>query len=94
LSDALPIQNYLKRDALLSLFFIFTLEHAIRKAKRNQEGVEFRSTYHILVHADDNSLNENINTIKKNKEVLSETGKEVDPAINVEITKYTFICHH
>jgi len=53
LSDMLPIRNGLKQgDALMPLFFTFTLECAIRRVQVNQDGLKLNGTHQLLVYAD------------------------------------------
>jgi hypothetical protein len=55
-------------DALYSLLFNFTLEHAIRKVQENQAGLKLIWSHQLLAYADDvNLLGGNIDTIKKNR---------------------------
>jgi hypothetical protein len=65
LSDTFVVQNDLKQNALTQLHFNFSLEHAIRKVQENLETFKQNGVRQRLVHADDNLLGENINTIKK-----------------------------
>jgi hypothetical protein len=91
LSDVFPILNGLKQgDALLPLLFNFALEYVIRKVQENQVGqkangthqllvyIEVNGTHQLLVYADDvNLLGDDINTIMKTTEALTNASKEV-----------------
>jgi hypothetical protein len=72
LSHAFLIQNGLKQgDSLSPLLFNIVSEYAIWKVQDNQVGLEFNVTHQLLFCADDVSmLDGNINTMKRNTEVL------------------------
>jgi hypothetical protein len=58
-----------------------------KKTNRNK----LNGTHQILVYADDNLLDKDINITKKNKEALLDGRKEVCIEVNTEQTKYMFI---
>jgi hypothetical protein len=90
LSDSSPIQNGLKQaDALSPLLFNFALEYAIRTVQDNHVGLKLNGTHQILAYADDvNLLGDNIDTVNKNTENVTDSSKEVGLEVNVEKTRY------
>jgi hypothetical protein len=86
LSDTFSIRNGLKQgDALLPFLFNCALEYTISKVRANQEGMKLNDTRHIPNYASDvNILGESIHTIKKNKEALKVTSKEIGLEVNAE----------
>jgi hypothetical protein len=85
-SDKFPIQNGLEQeDALLPLLFNFALEYIIGRVQGNQEGLKLNRTHQILAYGeDDNIVEENMDTIKKNTEALLQSSKEDGLEVNPE----------
>jgi hypothetical protein len=60
------------------MLFSFSVEYTIRKVQEHQVGLKLNGTNQLLFYADDvNLLGVNIDTIKKNTEVLIDASKEV-----------------
>jgi hypothetical protein len=56
----------------------FTLEYAIRRVQKNQEGLTLNGTHQLLAYADGvNTVEENVDTRQKNTEALLDAGKDV-----------------
>jgi histidinol-phosphate/aromatic aminotransferase/cobyric acid decarboxylase-like protein len=64
------------------------LEYTIRRVQEIQEGLKLDGSYQFLAYADDNIVEKNINTIKKNAEALLDTNEEVGLKVHPEETKY------
>jgi hypothetical protein len=96
LSDKFPIQDGLKqRDALSSLLFNFALQYAVRNVQESQAELKLNVTHQLLVYADDVNLpGDNIDTIKKNTETLTDSSKDVGLEIKSEKTKYMLLSRH
>jgi hypothetical protein len=55
-------------------------------------GLKLNGTHQLLVYADDvKLLGDNIDTIKKNIETVTEAGKKVGLEVNAEKTKYMLL---
>jgi len=74
-----PIRSGLKQgDALSPLLFNFALPYAIRRVQVNQGGLKLNGTHQLLAYADDvNILGGNVDTVKKNAEILVAATKEI-----------------
>jgi hypothetical protein len=58
-------------------------------------GLKLNGTHHFLAYADDvNVLGDNIDTIKKNTEIVIDGSKEVGLEMNVAKTKYMLLSRH
>jgi hypothetical protein len=65
------------------------------QVQENQVGLKLNGTHQLLVYADGmNLLGDNIDTMKKNTEMLTDASKEVGLEINTEKTKYMLLPHH
>ena len=72
----------------MPLLSIFALLFAIRRAQINQDGLKINCTNQILVHADVDTLDRSVHTIKKNTEVLVVASKETGLEVNADKTKH------
>jgi hypothetical protein len=71
------------------------LEYAIRKVQENQVGLKPNGTHQLLAYSDlVNLLGDNIDTIKKNMDILIDASKEVGLEVNVDKTKYMLLSRH
>jgi hypothetical protein len=60
------------------VLFNLALEYAIRKVQENQVGLKLNGTHLLLAYADNvNLLGNDIDSIKKNTEILIDASKEV-----------------
>jgi hypothetical protein len=81
LSDTYHIENGPKQgDALSPLLFNFALEYAIKKVQQLQ-----------VCDDDVNLLGDNIDTINKITETLTDASTEVGTEVNAEKTKYILL---
>jgi hypothetical protein len=90
------IGKYRKQgDASLPLLFNLALEYAIRNSQENHIGLKLNGTHQLLICADDVSLlGDNIDTIKKKTQILTDASKGVGLEVNTEKTKYMLLsCH-
>jgi hypothetical protein len=63
--------------------------------QENQVGLKLNGTHQLLAYADDMKLlGDNIDTIKKNMEILTDASKDVGLEINVDKTKYMLLSRH
>jgi hypothetical protein len=77
------------------LLFNFALEYVVRKVQENQMGLKLNATHQLLAYADDvNVMEDNIDTMRKNSELLIYASREVPLDINIERTKYVLLSHH
>jgi hypothetical protein len=96
LSDNFLLQICLKqRDASSPLLFNIALEYASRNVQENQVRLKLNGIHQLLVYAHHvNLLDDNIDTIKKIMETLTDASKEVGLEINTEKTKCILLSRH
>jgi hypothetical protein len=69
------------------LLFSFALEYTIRKVQENNVELKLNWTHHLLVSANDvDLLRNNIGSIKKTPETLSDASKKIGLEVNAEKT--------
>jgi hypothetical protein len=79
-------------DALSPLLFNVALEYAIRKVQENLAVLKLNGTHHLLAYANDvHLLGDNIDTINKHTQTLTDVSKEVGLEVNVEKSKYMLV---
>jgi hypothetical protein len=77
------------------LLFNFALEYAVRKVQENQVELKLNGTHDLLVYVDDvYMLSDNVITIQKNTETISDTSKEVGLEVNAKKTKCLLMSRH
>jgi hypothetical protein len=67
----------------------------MRKVQENQLGLKLNGTHQLCVYADEvNILGDNTDTIKKKRQTVIDTGKEVCLDVNTEKTRYMLLSLH
>jgi hypothetical protein len=95
-SNMFPIQNDIKHGHdLMPLLSNFALKYSTQKAQENQAGLKLDGTLQMPVYAKDvNLLGDKTDTIRKNKEALTDTSKATGLEVNTEKTKFMLMsCH-
>jgi hypothetical protein len=65
------------------------------EVQENQVGLKFNGTHQLLAYADYvNLMGENIDTINKNTEILTDASKKIGLEINLGKTKYMLVSHY
>jgi hypothetical protein len=96
LSNKFSIKIGLKQGNSLSLLLLnFALKYTTKNVQENQVGLKLRRTHQLLVYADDMTLlGDNIDTIKKNTESLTDASKEVGLEVSTEKTKNKLLSYY
>jgi hypothetical protein len=86
---------YKGKRCFITTAFNFALEYAIKKVQESEMGLKLNGTHQLLSYADGlNILGDNIYTVNKNTETLTDASKKVSLEINVEKNKYMLLSHH
>ena len=76
-------------DALSPLLFNFALEYAIRKVQETKLGLDVNGTHQKLAYTVYvNLIGDDIRTVERNADVLLNTCKDINLAVNIRKTKY------
>lgn len=93
MSNIIPIHNGLKQgDPLFLLLFNFDLEHDIRKASVNLQGLKLNRTHKLLVYTNNVNLSgTNINTMTENHIISQQKSLDFVIGITSDLNSITAI---
>ena len=87
--EIISIKNGFKQGEVLSpLLFNLPLDYVIRKVEVNQDCLKLNYIHQVYIYVDDvDMLGENVQTIKKNTDVLVVASKKTGIEVNADKTK-------